>query len=223
MKKIFLLVLGLMSLVVLSSCEDSFSYYDENEFIPLAYTAKISATDDSDALVTADTLEILGVRGLVFDYIEKTDWKIITPSKAIFRGNKSLSIDESLTPINVKRITEIKTNYDESIPITFGNTDVRYTYRGQLLELEPLDGFNLSVKIEVTHRSEEPFFVEYGNIVYILMADLIPVKVHRQEYFILDKDVQDDELDNLDNDNNNDNSGFNVEEWEDGGTYNVTL
>jgi len=185
MKKIiYFFVIGLMSLITMS-CEDHFSYDSGNNFMPITYEAKIP----DEVGTVSSTLLILGVEGLVFDEIEKSDWKIITRETTLFRGEEPLVLSENRFALEYDgaELLKIPTNY-EDIPVTFGNTTVTYEYMGKPVELVAGDGLNISIKIEEEKRVETPFFAQYGKIIYTLMVGYIPVKIHEQTLFVYSDD-----------------------------------
>ena len=216
MKNLFVLVFGLMSLLTFTSCDDKFTYDDENQFKPYGYTAKLQDSEITDEnVIISKTLEIKGVRGLVFDTIEKDDWKIITQSDFSAKGTAPLKIAETEIKIdNPDIIIDLHSNYGD-IPVTFDNVKVTYMYRGQLMELRPIEGLRLLIKIEDINRKYEPIFFHYGYIRYVLCVGHIPVKIHRQTFIIMDEDNLGDvvlpDLDQMSNETGEDeNSGENV-------------
>lgn len=199
MKKIFaILVFGLMSLMTLTSCEDKFIYDDDKSFLPIGYNAKSPEDDDEEHI--SSTLLILGIHGLVFDEIEKSDWRIVTQSMYAFRGNQPLTLEETMIDITDtwSKITNIHTNYGD-IPVTFGNMNVNYQYMGENIELEPIDGLSLHVRIEQTGLATDPLFMQHGKVVFHLLVGLCPVAVHEVNFLVLGE-------------NNTD--GYTVEDWE---------
>jgi len=191
MKKIiYFFVIGLMSLITMS-CEDHLIYDAENNFLPIMYDAKSPENMEDEV----SSLLILGVEGLVFDQIEKSDWKIITKESSGFIGDKPLEIVGSPFILEEKgaELLEIRTNY-ESIPITFGNTTVTYEYMGKPVELMPSENLNVSVIIEELSRQESPFFAQYGNIVYKLRVGVVTVKIHKQRFLVCSDETAIDKL-----------------------------
>ena len=157
MKKIFaFLVCGLMSLLTLTSCDDRFTYDADKVFMPCAYEVKGPSSGEE----VSSTLLILGVNGLVFDEVEKSDWKIMTNSNYMFEGNQPFTLlsDKIMTIENKNQMMNIPTNYG-NLSIAFGNMNVSYQYMGQDVDLDPLEGFQLKVTIEVKGEMKEPFFV----------------------------------------------------------------
>lgn len=194
MKKKKILLLGLISLVGLSSCEDKFTYDKEKEFIPVGYSPKvpkISGTEDVLSEVT--TLQVLGLKGLVFDEIEKADWKIITPSEFSVKGKEPLSIGDNVFEFGMEipnSLFEIETNYG-ALPVALGNTTVSYQYAGQDIELDPLGEVRLTVIIKENERKETPYFFQYGELEFVLSIDYMPIKRHSINFFVMDQSIID--------------------------------
>ena len=187
MKRILFFAIGIMSLVVMSSCEDHFAYDEEKQFMPLAYEAK--GDEDGNADWVATSLSVLGIKGLVFDEIDKTDWKIITQSSFIVGASEELAINGSIFPIenDAGDLLTIPTNYD-GILVTLGNTKVTYTYMGKEITLQPVDGLKLSVRLEENYRAEDPLFVQTGYVVFRLLVGYVPVKIHRVPFMVYDSE-----------------------------------
>lgn len=182
-RKILFFVIGLMSLIATTSC-DKITFNDDGEFMPVGYIVK---SPDSEADISSgvvSTLQIMGIRGLVFDEVEKSDWKIITQPEVAFKGETRLEFEENPIEIELKGITELLTNFDEDISIAFGNTTVFYTYMGNQVELEPIDKVYLSVKIDEKQLSQKPYFLQYGYIIYTLQIGYVPVKIHKQPFMV---------------------------------------
>lgn len=180
MKKILFLVYGLMSLVVLLlSCEDEFYYDDTKNFLPSYYKVK--------GFESSDTLEIVGIHDLVFDEIEKTDWKIISQSHTDFTGSDSLVLTKSLYEIEDEApLLEIETNFG-TIPVTLTNLEVTYEYMGQLLKLSlhPNSKMLLFVSVEKVYTfNQNGKFIQSGYIDYTLLVGYVPVTKHRQTYAV---------------------------------------
>ena len=200
MKKKKILLLGLISLVGLelfSSCEDKFIYDKEKDFVPIGYLPKepkVTETDIKDDLGEISTFQIRGLMGLVFDEVEKNDWKIITPSEFSVKGKEPLSIGDNVFELGMKFPTssalEIVTNYGE-IPVAYANTTLIYQYRGQDIELPPLGEVRLTVIIKENERKETPYFFQYGELEFILSIDYMPIKRHSINFFIIDPSIID--------------------------------
>ena len=192
MKTKKILLLGLISLVGLSSCEDKFTYDKEKSFVPIGYSPKvpkISGTEDVLSEVT--TLQVLGLEGLVFDEIEKTDWKIITPSEFSVKGKEPLSIGNNVLEFGMKipnSLLEIGTNYG-ALPVVFGNTTVSYQYAKQDIELDPLDEVRLLINIKESERQETPTFFQYGELEFVLTIGDLPIKRHSINFFVIDPSI----------------------------------
>ena len=198
MKRILFLLLGLMSLVGLSSCEDKFVYDEEKEFIPLGYLPKRPPLDDEDPeSITREvtTLQILGPKGLVVDQIEKDDWKIITPASLSFRGTEPLQLEKRVFEFEEdipRAIMDVNTNYaGETIPIAFGNTKVMYQYMGQDVELIPLGDVRLIFNVVEKDRRQGEYFTQFGDIEISLMIDYLVVKKHTISFVVLDPRIYD--------------------------------
>ena len=143
-KKNLFLVFGLMSLITMLSCDDKITFNDDPEFLPIGYVVKSPQDTEELASGELNTLQIMGIGGLVFDEIQKDDWKIITQSEIYFKGNTPLKFDNDVTEIkNLKGLIDLPTNYDD-ISVALGNTSVTYTYLGKPVELEPLEKVSLS-------------------------------------------------------------------------------
>lgn len=184
-KKNLFLVFGLMSLITMSSCDDKITFNDDPEFLPVGYVVKSPQDTEELASGELNTLQIMGIGGLVFDEIQKDDWKIITQNQIYFKGNTPLEFDNNVTEIkNLKGLIDLPTNYDD-ISVAFGNTSVTYTYLGNQVELEPLEKVSLSISIQEEGTSAEPYFSQYGYIIYTLDIGYLPVKVHKQPFIIL--------------------------------------
>ena len=195
MKKIFCWVFGLIGLITMGSCEDSFTMDEEKSFTPVMYAAK-----EPEVLgEVATTLLIKGVGDLVFDEIEKTDWKIITRYHVKFRGEKPLELEDdddrdgSVTYTVKEALSTIPTNYEDDILLTFDKTKVTYTYLGSEIELVPDGGLKLMVNIEEKNREEEPLFLQTGNIVFRLCVGYLPVKIHKLPFAVYSSDEKIDE------------------------------
>ncbi len=198
MQKILFLLLGLMSLVGLSSCEDKFVYNEE--FDPLGYLPKMPPLDDDDPKsITQEvtTLQILGPKGLVVDQIEKDDWKIITPASLSFRGTEPLQLEKRVFEFEEdipRTIMEVNTNYaGETIPIAFGNTKVVYQYMGQDVELIPLGDVRLIFNIVEIDRKQGEYFAQFGEIEISLLIDYLVVKKHTISFIVLDPRIDNPE------------------------------
>lgn len=186
MKKIFYVwFFGLMSLLTMSSCEDKFTYDAEKNFMPIEYAAKLPVGDEG----VATTLLVKGVKELVFDEIEKSDWRIITQANISFRGKEPLNVISTSFAIEEDdpQLMHVASNYGD-IPVTFGNTMVTYNYMGQEVVLQPENGMHFSVVKEEKERFEEPFFYQKGKLVFRLMVGYVVVKVHEVDFSIIDED-----------------------------------
>lgn len=184
MKKIYFAVMGLMSLLALSSCEDKFAYYEENEFSPIGYQMKIPEGDDADLWTESSTVQVMGIKGLIIDEFDKSDWKIIAQSDVLIKGDKPLEIEKSIVIERIKDVIEVPTNYDP-IPLAFTNTQVTYQYLGKEVVLPPVDEYKLFVRVEEDQRIEKDgFFFQAGNIVYSLMIGYVTVKNLKQPFII---------------------------------------
>jgi len=212
MKKIFaLLVFGLMSLLTFTSCEDYFTYDDDKAFLPCAYEAK-SSSDETEA----KTLLILGINGLVFDEIEKSDWKIMTNTSYLFRGKQPLTLMENniITVENKNRMLNIDTNYG-NLPIAFGNMNVYYQYMGQQVDLDPVEGFHLLVKVKAEKEIKDPFYAQSGKLTFTLMAGYCPVKIHEVEFLVLEDGIDENgEQEQKQGQSQGQQEGLSVEDWE---------
>ena len=182
MKKTLFWIVGLIGLTVVSSCEDKISMSEDNNFLPIGYTAKDSVT-----------LRICGIADLIFDEITKDDWKIITSGEQVFVGEEPLKVDESVIYVNHNKIYLLENNYDAELPITFANTKVTYEYVGNNLELEPLDSLRLFVKVITTKKSEpeSQHFFQVGYINYTLTVGYIPVRTHQQNFIVISEKFKD--------------------------------
>lgn len=187
-KKIFFWVCGLMSLLTLSSCEDKITFNEGGEFLPIGYTIK--TPENLDEFKEMTTLQIMGIKGLIFDTVEKSDWKIITWDQAVFNGSEPLEFYSNNIEIeNLKGFVNVPTNYGD-IPVAFGNTDVEYTYLGEQVKLQPLETFRLFVKVELEgessdeSKSKDGPFIQYGHIVYTLSLGNVPIKTHKHQLLI---------------------------------------
>ena len=187
-KNLFIAVIGLMSLISMSSCEDYFTYDNEKSFSPIGYDAEIIKEDGDEV---SKTLLIKGVQGLVFDKIEKDDWKIITQSEVMFNGNKPLEITRDMIEVNEDEpIIRLATNYDD-IPITFGNTAVEYTYLGNKVELPPLEKLQFNVRMEDVKESDVGFYLQVGHLVFRLYVGYVPVQIHKVLFMVADTPTTD--------------------------------
>ncbi|MBQ9034589.1 MAG: hypothetical protein IJ099_01335 [Alphaproteobacteria bacterium] len=195
MKKILLSLL-LMSLVGMSSC-DKLSFDPNPKFIPYGWEAVYSDDEPLSADAEASKILIKGMRNIVFDEIEKTDWKIYLPSKVNYEGRQSLQliggITDSTTVVDAieNTLIEIPTNY-ESIPVNLSNLTVAYDYMGESLKLPLIDdnGNKVTMKLSVAIKPEfsknkNGVFMEYGYIVFRLIANYIIVKTKKLQYVIL--------------------------------------
>lgn len=180
-KKSLLLLIGLMSLISLSSCDDKLIYDDENHFVPILYSAKMIEGEE----VVSTTLQIKGLHNLVFDEIEKTDWKIITPAEFYVRGHEPLAISQELIPVT-DGLMWIQSNYGD-IPVTIGNSKVTYEYMGETMELDPQGGLNLMIHLTVKSCSEDRPFLQYGTIDFALLVGYLPVKIHSINFIVADE------------------------------------
>ena len=160
--------------------------------MPIGYSPKvpkISGTEDVLSEVT--TLQVLGLEGLVFDEIEKTDWKIITPSEFSVKGKEPLSIGNNVLEFGMKipnSLLEIGTNYG-ALPVVFGNTTVSYQYAKQDIELDPLDEVRLLINIKESERQETPTFFQYGELEFVLTIGDLPIKRHSINFFVIDPSI----------------------------------
>lgn len=216
MKKILFFTIGLMSLIAVSSCEDHFAYDEEKKFLPLAYEAK--EDEEAGADWVSSTLSVLGIEGLVFDEIEKSDWKIITKSSYVVDAKEGLVINGSVFDVENDGgyLLTIPTNHDDDdgILVTLGNTRVTYTYMGKEMLLQPVDGLKLSVRMEETNRTEEPLFMQMGYIVFRLLVGYVPVKIHKIPFMVYDKEKVDSigaEMPTIENESVPDNEATEVE------------
>ena len=194
-----------MSLVgLLSSCEDKFVYDEEQNVVPLQYSAKIYDLDEDTKEST--TLQIKGLYGLVFEEIEKTDWKIITPAEFVGKGHEPLKLIKNLVPLTDDGLIFVATNYG-NIPLMIANTRVTYNYMGEEIELSPEGGLSLMVKISEDKLFDERPFLQYGNIEFVLMVGGVPVKIHSLKFMVIDENGMNSDLieDNDENDENNEN------------------
>lgn len=194
MKKnlLFISLIGLM--LSLSGCDDKFMMEDDKNFTPIMYEAKRPETLGEEST----TLMIKGVEDLVFDEIEKTDWKIITKYHVEFRGDQPLKFEDDddgdgFVDYNVvsDALSTIPTNYGD-IVLTFDKLKVTYNYLGNETELQPDGGLKLVVDIEELQRSDEPLFMQSGNVVFRLCVGAFPVKIHKLPFFVYanDEDVE---------------------------------
>jgi len=193
MKKKKILLLGLISLVGLSSCEDKFIYDKEKEFVPIGYLPKEpKVTDIKDDLGEISTFQIMGLRGLVFDEVKKDDWKVITQSDLNLSGTEPLKLEQNIFELGMKFPTssalEIATNYGE-IPVAFANTTLIYQYMGHDIELPPLNEVRLTVIIKENERKETPYFFQYGELEFVLTIGYLPIKRHSINFFITDPSI----------------------------------
>ena len=94
MKQCLFWLVGLMSLLFLSSCDDKILYDGEANFCPEQYSAKMIVSEDEtlDKDWVATTLLIYGQRDLVFAEIEKSDWRIITKDRLSLNGKAPLEL-----------------------------------------------------------------------------------------------------------------------------------
>lgn len=179
----FISLLGLM--VLLSSCDDSFSMDEEKSFTPVMYQAKAPEVLGEEAT----TLLIKGVGDLVFDEIEKTDWKIITRYRVEYRGDHPLKLlnDDGngivSYEIDSESLFSIPTNY-EDVLLTFDKLKVTYTYLGNETVLMPDGGLKLVVDLEESKREDSPIFFQSGNIVFRLCVGSYPVKIHKLPFCV---------------------------------------
>jgi hypothetical protein len=187
MKKTAIMALGLMSLLALSSCEDKFSYIGENQFLPIGYQMKSPEKYDEES----STVQVMGIKKLIFDEFEKSDWKIVTQPNVIIRGDHPLEFSKKIYKIeDINDILDLDTNFEEKIPLAFTNTLVTYQYLGEETILEPLDeeGFLLQVSVEEEKRVDDgQIFTQVGYIVYRLMVGYVPVKIHKQPFVVASK------------------------------------
>ena len=182
-------IIGFFGLIsVLSSCDDHFTMDEEKSFTPIKYAAKAPETLGEEAT----TLLIKGIGDLVFDEVEKTDWKIITRYHIAIRGNQPLQIEEDLSyNIDGDVLMTIPSNY-EDILVTFDKLKVTYTYLGKETELMPEDGLRLRIDLEELRREDGPIFLQTGNIVFRLCVRSIPVKIHKLPFavFATDEEIE---------------------------------
>ncbi len=192
MKKM-VFIISLIGLVLLPiSCEDSFTMDEEKNFMPIMYEAKTPEVLGEEAKI----LLIKGIGDLVFDEIEKTDWKIITRYHVEFRGSRPLQLlddddnDGYVTYMVKDALSSIPTNYEELL-LTYDKLKVTYNYLGIEAELRPDGGLKLVVDIEELKREEEPLFMQSGNIVFRLCVGSLPVKIHKLPFgvFATDEEV----------------------------------
>ena len=180
----FISLIGLMS--ALSSCDDHFTMDEEKSFTPVMYAAKTPEVLGQEST----TLLIKGIEDLVFDEIEKDDWKIITQYRIGIRGNQSLQIGEDLQyKIEDDGFISIPTNYDD-ILVTFDKLKVTYFYLGKETELMPEGGLNLMVDIEETQKEDDPIFFQTGYIVFRLCVGSFPVKIHKLPFAVYATDEE---------------------------------
>lgn len=191
MKKIALFI-SLIGLVLsFSSCEDSFSMDEEKSFMPIMYEAKTPEVLGTEAT----TLLIKGIGDLVFDEIEKTDWKIITKYHVEFRGSRPLELvddedhDGDVTYTVKDALSSIPTNYEELL-LTYDKLKVTYNYLGSETVLQPDGGLKLVVSIEELKKEDEPLFMQSGNIVFRLCVGALPVKIHKLPFGIFATDEE---------------------------------
>jgi hypothetical protein len=182
----FISLMGLM--LLLSGCDDSFMMDDSKTFTPIMYEAKQPETLGTEAT----TLMIKGVEDLVFDEIEKTDWKIITRYHLEYRGDHPLELtddddDYICYDVNGDALFSIPTNYGE-IVVTFDKIKVTYNYLGNEVELMPDGGLKLYVNVEEEKREDDPFFLQIGNIVFQLCVGSFPVKIHKLPFCVYAND-----------------------------------
>lgn len=194
MKKILFLLLGLMSLVGLSSCEDEFTYDSEKNFLPIGYMPKSPTQQElegDEELKEVTTFQILGMRGLVFDEVEKSDWRIISPAEIDLDGTEPLKIEEKAIEIDdFDTLLDIDTNYG-GIPITFGNAKLTYQYMNQEMELIPLDDVWLTVNLIEKNCQKDPFFFQSGEIEFDLLIGYTLIKRHKINFFVADPSIDD--------------------------------
>ena len=178
-----------MSLVGLSSCEDSFTYNGENEFVPLGYQPKIEnldevGADDSKDVVT--TFQVKGVKDLVISEFEKDDWKILTTDQKLFTGTEPIKVDQTMVVIDsFNKVFDIPSNYGD-IPIAFMNTVVTYDYMGKTMELQPLDEVYVTIVVEEVSKNESPIFTQYGYIHITLHLGYIPIARQKVQFIIIE-------------------------------------
>lgn len=186
MKKIMFLI-GLIGLIlVVTSCDDKFTIDEEKSFTPIMYAAKAPDVLGEEAT----TLLIKGIEGLVFDEVEKTDWKIITRYHIGIRGNQPLQIKEGISyDVDGYGLMEISSNYDD-ILVTFDKIKVTYDYLGKETELKPEGGLRLLVDLEELQREDEPIFLQTGNIVFRLCVGSYPVKIHKLPFAVYATDEE---------------------------------
>lgn len=192
MKQCLFWLVGLMSLLSLSSCDDKILYDGEANFRPEQYSAKMIVSEDEtvDKDWVATTLLIYGQRDLVFAEMEKSDWRIITKDRLSLNGKTPLELylDE---PILIKNysseILQIESNYG-CIDCVLDNYMVTYNYLGQDVLLQPKDGLRLTVRVEELNRYNEQYFFQSGYIVFMLSVAYVPVKIHKIPFIIIDED-----------------------------------
>ena len=194
-----------MSLVgLLSSCEDKFVYDEEKNFVPLQYSVKMDIDEDTKV---STTLQIKGMYDLVFEEIEKTDWRIITPAEFVGKGHEPLKITNKLIPLTTDDgLIFVATNYG-NIPLTIANTKVTYNYMGQEIELRPEGGLSIMVRISEDKLFDERPFLQYGNVEFVLMVGGVPVKIHSLKFMVIDESGMNSDLieGNDENNKNNEN------------------
>lgn len=192
MKQCLFWLVGLMSLLSMSSCDDKILYDGEANFLPEEYSAKYDAETDTDTDVdwVSTTLLIYGPKELVFSEVEKSDWRIITKERLALSGKAPLELYQN-DPILLRNynseLLHVASSYGD-IDCVLANYVVTYNYLGQDVILFPKGGMRLSVRIDETAKYEEPYFFQSGHVVFMLSINFIPVKIHKIPFYVIEED-----------------------------------
>lgn len=175
MKKILFATLGLMSLLGLSSCDDTSTFNETEEFEPYGYIVK-----------DAETIQVLGKKNLVIGETSKTDWGLYVQERITFFGDAPLKItdedgdvelfdiDGNSGQIDIEtNMVDIKLNNGETqeqvLSIAVSGLKYQYMYMGKTVDLICLYPFKVRVQIISNNVQDSPFN-QMGEVRYSLMT-----------------------------------------------------
>lgn len=177
MKKILFLIVGLISLLGLLSCDKSV-FAESDEFAPACFVVNGEST-----------IKVLGPNGLVIEETEKTDWQLYVQYDMSFIGTTPLEVlNDSIVIDDIEHNSlqlDIETNNEDCLFIALSGLMHRYTYLGNEVMLSCFSPLCVKVKLITEEMEETPLFHQKGRIEYSLVANHNITLVKKEQRFTM--------------------------------------
>jgi hypothetical protein len=169
----YFVIMGLMSLIILSSCENEYSYMENEEIKPMYYRI-----EDAKSIV------IVGANFLVMEEgVTKNDWEILVQDTMLLEQDKPFELLDTMVRKPLPMMLYDTNNEDFVIAIK--GLKYEYTYMNEKMELPCADNLAVKTELVIEKEDKDPFY-QYGYIIYTLIANNKIVLATNKQYFIVE-------------------------------------